>query len=40
VKESQEGKRGLKDKLGKVDVVMVTLEIAKFNVFECKGVIS
>ena len=40
VKESHEGRRRLKDELGKVYVIMVALEIAEIDVFECEGVVS
>lgn len=40
VKESHEGRRRLKDELGKVYVIMVALEITEVNVFECEGVVS
>jgi hypothetical protein len=40
VKESHERERRLKDKLGKVYVVMIALEIEEVNVFKCEGVVS
>ena len=40
VKESHERKRRLKDELRKIYVIMVALEIAEFNVFEFKWVVS
>jgi hypothetical protein len=40
VKESHEWCRGLKDELGKVNVIMVPLKITEFNVFEPERVVS
>jgi len=40
VEEPYEGTGRLEDELGKVYVVMISVEIAKFNVFECEGMIS
>ena len=40
MKKPHEGRSRLKDELGKIYVIMVALEIAEFNVFECEGVVS